>query len=272
MTSTHHFTVGNLNAAIIADYTDTLTRENVMRMFPTLPADILNDYLRANPVPHVSRNVLYIEDEGQRILIDTGEGLLRLDKAGRLHQNLQTLGIDAATIDKVFITHLHGDHIGGLLDADQRPAFPNAEILIAQAEFKATFNNPETPAEKSAQLEQFFAPYNGKTRQLGADEQLSPHIKTVLMSGHTVGHTGILIESGNAKLLHVVDAMHLTFQLNHPEQSPRFDADPLQAAQTRQALIPQAADQTLQVLAYHFPFPGLGKITRENDQFVWVSS
>ncbi|HYF65748.1 MAG TPA: MBL fold metallo-hydrolase [Herpetosiphonaceae bacterium] len=272
MPDTVRLPIGALTCTVLCDGTSQLAETDLTSMFPG-DGGALVDAFRALPEPRpISRNILLVETAGQRVLIDAGQGQLDPDDPGRLLDALGKLGITAGAIDTVIISHYHLDHIGGLLDGDGNPTFRNARLVVPKREHEVKMRE-----EFLAQLDPFRAGLLRRTFEAYADrldvadgtEEIAPGVRYADLPGHTPGHTGVLLESQGARLLHVVDAIHLPIQLNHVDAVLVFDAEPDRAVATRRGALERVeADETL-LLAYHFPFPGVGRIARTGEDLRW---
>lgn len=120
-----------------------------------------------------------------------------------------------------------------------------------------------------ARLRQTFAAYGEQLTLMDDTADIAPGIRYVPALGHTPGHRAVHIESGNARLLHIVDTIHMPIQLNALDAVPSFDAQPDIAIATRRALLARAASENLLLMTYHFPFPGLGYVRRRGDLLAW---
>ncbi len=218
-------------------------------------------------------NCYLLQTRNHNILIDTGMGK-------KIASNLKTLAVDPEKIDIILITHMHGDHIGGLLDAGQA-RFPNATIYIAKPEYEH-WVDPESAfreniAGRRALPDQVAYSYKNKIKlftpgELGAKvEDLIPGVKAIAAFGHTPGHTMFLVESGGQKSLFWGDIVHaFELQITQPEISVTYDNDPEMAAKTRLAVLNYAAKNNIPVWGMHIPFPGELIIRKKDDGFNYV--
>ncbi len=224
-------------------------------------------------------NAYLINLGGKLILIDTGAAKAFGPSLGFIGEQIRAAGYTPEQIDIVLLTHLHADHVAGLLGADGKPQFPNAEVRVDQAE--SDFWLSEANAAKAPKdFQPFFkiardsaAPYQaaGKWKPFSGAAELAPGIKAVPAVGHTPGHTAYQIESKGERLLILGDAVHShAVQFARPEVAIEFDSDKKQAVATRKKLFAWAAKEKLLVSGMHLPFPGLGHVRADGKAFAWV--
>ncbi|MEP7293848.1 MAG: MBL fold metallo-hydrolase, partial [Chloroflexota bacterium] len=229
---------------------------------PSAPQDELERIIRAQNFDPAALEFalkpILITHGDQRILIDTGLGLTMSRLPDRLREN----GVTPEEISLIIITHGHGDHIGGIFDAEGNFVYPNASYVLWRSEWaywtaEERFDAADTSHAK--QVWQALKANAGRVRLIDErNPQIAPGICAVPIPGHTVGQIGVELESHGEKFLHVADAAHHTFQLACPQWSPQFDADKAQAAETRRAIFERAARDGVLLSAYHFTFPGVG--------------
>jgi len=263
-TNVYSLKIGAVRITVVPDAISPLTEDRIIDRFPNITDEQLAHF-RSIPDQGSAMNTAVFESGGPRMLIDTGMGAKHKPTHGHLLDRLAEAGIAPESIDIVFITHFHGDHVSGVLDENGGVNFPNAEIVVSSAEKAAydagVFPNPAVKA--------MIDGAGSRLRMVEDGTEVIPNVRTHLMTGHSPGHTGLVVESQGEKLLHVVDTLHYLVQMRYPNLSPTFDYDPTLAALTRRGVLGQAADEGWTVLAYHLPFPGVGTVTRDGDGFVW---
>lgn len=215
------------------------------------------------------------------VVFDVGNGPQAQPNAtvGHFLHNLKAAGIEASQVTKVVQTHFHGDHIGGLITAEGAAAFPNAEVIVPEAEWAwwtdggNETRSPENQRATFANTARRFAPYQGKVRRLAAGAEALPGVTAVAAHGHTPGHTAYRISSGNEQLMLVADTV------NRPELIARrpdfhivFDFDPIASEATRRRLFDQIAADRLRVSGYHFPFPSTGYLVKDGNGYRYVAA
>ena len=250
--------VGDLTAIVVSDGTAPLAA-----VLPTWGANpdrqaefaaTLAEYHvpATNTVNHF--NPVVIETGANRVLIDTGRG----GTGGQLLANLRRAGIDPASIDTVFITHGHGDHIGGLTAGGQ-PTFPQARHVIGAAEFQFWTTQPNPNAAVQANL----IGLRDRFTFVQPGAEIVPGLTAVASPGHTLNHLSVLAQRGGEGLMVFGDAAgHFLLSLRHRGAYIGFDTDGPLAARTRQRLFGQAVSERLWVTGYHFPFHAIGHIRR----------
>jgi glyoxylase-like metal-dependent hydrolase (beta-lactamase superfamily II) len=225
-----------------------------------------------------SINAFLVNTGTQLVLIDTGAGALYGDCCGKLLANLRAAGYAPEQVDVVLLTHLHKDHVGGV-NADGKPAFPNAIVRAAGADADYWLS-ADRRAAAPAFLTSFFdsaaaslAPYTaaGRFKPFAPGAALLPGIRAVAEPGHTPGHSGYLVEDGGRALLVWGDVVHVAaVQLDQVQATVKYDTNAPDARATRTGLLERAAREHLLVGAAHVAFPGLGHVRRDGAGYAWL--
>lgn len=240
-----------------------------------LARKFVGDPKMRNPV-----NAFLVNTGSALVLVDAGMGAHRGPALGHMAANLRAAGVEPAQIDVVLLTHMHGDHIGGLADASGKALFPKARVLVDGREF-AFWTSADEEAKAAPARQPSFqmarsmaAPYQaeGRWKTFKPGDVLLPGITAVDAPGHTPGHTAFAVESQGQKLLLWGDIVHAhAVQFVRPGVSIDFDTDQAQAIATRRELLREAARDGCLVGGAHIPFPGLGHVRQDGpDAYAWV--
>ncbi len=217
-----------------------------------------------------------IRSGDQITLVDGGTGGVFGPTAGRLLAGLDAAGVAPEAINRVVLTHMHPDHIGGLVTGEVA-SFANASLHVAATEF-AFWTDEANGAAAPEAMQTFFAlsrslkaAYGDRVMTFDGDTDLGGGLSTIALPGHTIGHTGYRVASGNDQLLILGDvAAFAALQFQHPDVGIAFDADGAMAAETRKKLFTMLAADKLAVCATHLPFPGVGHVDVKGNAFAWV--
>ena len=214
-----------------------------------------------------SVNVLVVKAQGQIILIDSGygsEGHMR----GRMLESLSDAGITPESVDLVILTHLHFDHIVGLL-AEEQAVFPNAQVRVSAPEL-GFWQSPDllllegVIKDNALQVGTLANAYSGRFGTFEYGAHVTPLITAVDAHGHTPGHTAFLIESGEDKLLVIGDLLHgAQIQFPYPAENTEYDLDQGTTQLTRKAILNRASEENLPVAGMHIPWPGMGYVKKD---------
>lgn len=255
---------------------DTKLLKNVS---PRQTQVLLARMFRKDPTP--TAVIAFLVNTGDRlVLVDAGAARLFGPALGQVLANLKAAGYDPSQVDTVLLTHLHGDHAGGLLGPDGQAAFPNAKVYVAKADadFWLSADNlakaPEAMKPFYKMSQDAVAPYvkAGRLVTFEGDAELLPGIRPVDQHGHTPGHTGYLFESKGQKLYVWGDLVHnAAVQFPQPKVTLEFDVDPAKALAARLKVFGWTAKDALLVAGMHLPFPGLGHVRADGKgSYSWV--
>ncbi|TFW26290.1 MBL fold metallo-hydrolase [Duganella callida] len=225
-----------------------------------------------------SINAFLINTGSKLILIDTGSGALFGPTLGKLTQNLKASGYQPEQIDDIFITHLHPDHVGGLMDQNKM-VFPNAVVHVNQRDADYWLSEAQmksAPASVTAFFQGAMAslpPYvkAGKLQPFNANGQIIPGVSALTSFGHTPGHTSYVVESKGKRLVVLGDLIHVaSVQLDAPQVTIGFDSDGAAAAASRAKVFAQVAKENDLVAAAHLQFPGIGYLGAKGKGWTWT--
>jgi glyoxylase-like metal-dependent hydrolase (beta-lactamase superfamily II) len=226
----------------------------------------------------ISINCFLLDTGATKVLIDTGAGALFGESSGHLVSNMRAAGYRPEDIDAILLTHIHGDHSGGLTVAGQR-VFPNALVYVDQRDVAYWLSGAEktkaAPNRRKTfeQSHQTVDPYiqAGKLRPFDGATELFPGIQSVPQYGHTPGHTAYMLKSDGKSLLLWGDIVHATeVQFPDPSITIEYDVDARQAIASRRHTLATAAEAGHLVGGAHLSFPGLGHVRRQQGTYTWV--
>lgn len=213
-------------------------------LFADASDELIDSLKLADGIPS-SMSTFLVETDGVRILFDTGMGA----SDSRLLSGLASLGVTPADIKYLYITHFHGDHIGGMMKGDSI-VFPNAEVYASKVEYDAWL---KMPSDRNAQVVKTMNAYKDRLHLFEFGETLPGNVVTMNAEGHTPGHT--VYQAG--KLLVIADLIHgAALQLEHPEICAAYDMDKDAAVKSRKHFLRYAKENGLTMAGMHLPPPG----------------
>jgi glyoxylase-like metal-dependent hydrolase (beta-lactamase superfamily II) len=273
--------LGSFEITALSDGTVTLPVDKLLsnNTPENITALLAKAYLKA-PV-ETSVNGYLINTGKKLVLIDAGAAGLFGPTLGKLVANLKASGYQPEQVDEVYITHMHPDHVGGLM-ANDKMVFPNAIVRADMREgemWLSKANLDAAPADAKGFFQGAMASLNpyvaaGKLKPFNGDSgplELVPGIRAVPARGHTPGHTVYSVESDGNRLVVWGDLMHVAaVQFAMPSTTIAFDVDPKAAAPAREKLYTEAAEKGYFVAVAHISFPGIGKLRADGKGYAWL--
>jgi glyoxylase-like metal-dependent hydrolase (beta-lactamase superfamily II) len=225
-------------------------------------------------------NVVVVRSGGRTILIDAGMGteFPDLPRSGQLVHRLEAAGIDLASVTDVVLTHMHMDHVGGLLvDGVKERLRPDLQIHVAAAEvkfwespdFSRVSMPPGFPDALRKTAKRFLNEYRSQLRTFEEEYEVAPGVVVRRTGGHTPGHSVVRLASGGERLTFAGDLV-FTVGFEHPDWYNGFEHDPEEAARVRINLLRELAANGELLVATHMPFPSVGHVAVAGDAFRWV--
>jgi glyoxylase-like metal-dependent hydrolase (beta-lactamase superfamily II) len=270
--------IGDFEVTALSDGTHPFPIDTVVQ--GVSKEEIARDLEQAFLQPPVqgSINAFLVNTGSKLVLIDSGAGVLYGECCGKLLANLRASGYAPEQVDEVLLTHLHKDHVGGIV-TNGAMTFPNAIVRTSQTEADYWLN-PANKANAPAFLSSFFdaasaslAPYiaAGRFKTFSGDTLIAPGIRSMVIPGHTPGHSAYLVQSGTQSLLVWGDIIHVAaIQMQNPHASVEYDSDAGEAQRERIKLLNLVADRHYLVGAAHIAFPGIGHVRQNGTTFSWI--
>jgi glyoxylase-like metal-dependent hydrolase (beta-lactamase superfamily II) len=244
-------------------------------------AEWLNDMFLPPDACGWALNVVVVRSGSQTILIDAGLGFdpdLQLPRAGQLVKRLEAVGIDLSSVTDVVLTHMHMDHVGGLIvDGVKEQLRPDLRIHVAAAEVKfweePDFSHvsmpPGFPDALRSAATKFAKEYRSNLRTFEEKHEVAPGVVVHRTGGHTPGHSVVRVASGGEGLTFAGDAV-FAVGFDHPDWHNGIEHDPEEAARVRVRLLRELAETGEMLVATHLPFPSVGRVSVDGDAFRWV--
>jgi glyoxylase-like metal-dependent hydrolase (beta-lactamase superfamily II) len=274
--------VGEIDVLVISDGVLPLpTKMLGHNAAPSVRADWLKNMFLPLDAFDWALNAVVVRSGGKTILIDAGLGCdpdLHLPRAGQLVRRLEAAGIDLSSVTDVVLTHMHMDHVGGLLvDGVKDRLPPDLQIHVAAAEvkfweapdFSLTAMPPGFPDALRAAAKRFTKEYYNQLRQFDEEHEVAPGVTVRRTGGHTPGHSVVRLTSGPEALTFAGDAV-FTVGFEHPDWYNGFEHDPEEAAGVRIRLLRELAKTGELLVATHMPFPSVGRVAVDGDAFRFV--
>ena len=271
----YRFNLGNAEVSVVSD--GPLPLGPPKGTFIGVPDDEVKKMLTDNFLPSdnvvLEQNSPIVNMGDKLVLFDTGMGTLKAfgPTTGRLQKSMAEAGIKPGDIDAVVCSHAHIDHIGGIVDANDKPLFPNAQVYLAQSDFDFWTDEGKLGGPMKdfvAHARKNLLPVRDRLVFFKDGQEFLPGIQAIAAPGHTVGHTIFMVTSAGKSFAFLGDLTHhQILLLEKPRMEFAYDTDPKQAAATRVKLLETIAANKTPVMSYHFPWPGYGHIAKSGDGF-----
>jgi glyoxylase-like metal-dependent hydrolase (beta-lactamase superfamily II) len=268
--------LGNLHLRILTDGTYYQDAGAVFGVVPRLMWERLNIPLNERYQMALGLNSLLLSSQGKTILIETGVGdkerpLAQTERPGgtSLLDELRAVGVAPEDVDVVINTHLHADHCGWNTRKDAAgayvPTFPRARYLIQRGEWDAaTHPNERT---RATYLAENMLPLeaSGQLELVDGETGVTDEVTIIPTRGHTQDHASVVLASGGETAIYIGDMIQHPVQLERAPWVSSFDIYPIEAMETKKAVVARAIAEQQLVVAVHCPFPGLGRMTLTPD-------
>lgn len=274
--------IGDIDVLVVSDGVLPLpTAMLAHNADPAARANWLNEMFLPPDAFDWALNAVMVRSGDQTVLIDAGLGSdpdLHLPRAGQLIKRLESAGIDLASVTDLVLTHMHMDHVGGLLvDGVKDRLRKDLRVHVAAAEVKfwespdfTHTNMPQGfPDALRAAAKQFVEMYGSQIRQFDEQHEVAPGVVVRRTGGHTPGHSVVRVASGGEALTFAGDAV-FAVGFDQPEWHNGFEHDPEEAARVRIRLLRELAESGELLVATHMPFPSVGHVAAAGDAFRWV--
>jgi glyoxylase-like metal-dependent hydrolase (beta-lactamase superfamily II) len=277
----YRFKVGGFECTVVSDGPLRLGTFSA-ELFKGLTQERIDEFVADNFLDKnnfvIDQNALVVNTGDKRVLIDTGMGFRKIygPRTGHLLGNLRAAGIDPESIDVVALSHAHPDHVWGLVGEDGKSHFPNAQIHITQADLEywtdeAKLSDPAL-GHYIKPIRDTLLPLRERMVFLKDGHEVVSGIQALSTPGHTVGHTSFVISSERSSIVYIGDLAHQpVLQMENPRAEFARDTDPKQGVSSRLRVFDMVASGKIPIIAYHFPWPGIGHVAKNGDHYRYVA-
>jgi glyoxylase-like metal-dependent hydrolase (beta-lactamase superfamily II) len=280
--SFYRYKVGDAQVTAISDGVNNFALSDTFVL--NAKKDEVNAALEKAFLPKDKMTIYYaplvINTGGKLVVVDTGTGpasfVSTKGNAGQFAGNMVAAGFDPKSVDMVVISHFHGDHINGLLNAEGTLAFPNAEVLVPAAEWKYFMDDGEMSRQTTDRMKGVFANarrvfdagLKKKVTPYETGKDVAPGLQAVATLGHTPGHTSYILSSGSDKVFIQSDVTNLpVLFVTNPGWHLMFDQDPAMAEATRRKVYDMLVADKMRVQGFHYPFPANGFVEKDGNGY-----
>jgi glyoxylase-like metal-dependent hydrolase (beta-lactamase superfamily II) len=275
----YRFNVGNSEVTVVSDGLQMLG--DPANSFLGVPKEEvrreLSEYFMDPTNLDIELNSFVVNSGDKMVLFDTGLGTSKMfgPHGGLLPKSLADAGIKPEDIDAVVISHGHIDHIGGIVDADDKLMYPNAQVYISQTDFDYWTDESQMDSKWKkgfiTHARKNLLPVRDRMVFFKDGQEFLPGIIAIAAPGHTVGHTMFMVSSNGQSFCFVGDVSHHSvLLLEKPRMEFAYDTDSKQAAATRVKMLDMLAANRTPVMAYHFAWPGYGHVVKAGDGFRYI--
>lgn len=272
----YHIAIGDIIVTAINDGTFQASFDLIAGISHEECARIESSGFRPVP-PKMTMNAFLVQTGDHIALVDSGCGASMGPTLGRVCRNLAVMDLTPDDIDTLLVTHMHPDHINGLVDTQDQKVFKNADVFVNEKEL-AFFRDPMSPSRSpDGEPQDFFpnyrrvmTPYEDRIRTV-RDGPVLPGVTAITHPGHTPGQTSWLIESGGDAVLIWGDVVHMPhLQFTAPQAGTILDIDREQAVATRRRTLDMVAKDRLRVAGIHMDFPTFGHVEKRGDGYAFI--